>query len=188
MFILAGKIGRRSDYYFVLTSAILLLMLAAHPTYVLALIFSIWTLIVLGDPKIKSSFSSESQFVSVYTVGVGPQTHAGIVGFVRNFMMFFLVLISCLGSVLILYLIFTFAAREKRAPVEKEEVKTVETVSVDSDGAAASATATTAEDQSADKDSTDGEKNLPANEISEKEKSSSSASSSATSEPGDDGN
>jgi hypothetical protein len=149
MFVLAGKLRRQTDYYFVFVSAILLLLMAAHPTYALALIFSIWTLIALSDPQTKAAFRSENLIVAQYSISVGSGAQESIESFLRTFLLFFLVLVSCLGSVCLLYFVFTFAARENNVPVEKNvttieaaDVSTVEASSnVNSATSSASATA-----------------------------------------------
>ena len=58
LFVLAGKMRRQTDFTFVLVSAVLLLPLALHPAYGLTLIFSIWTLVVLSDQRVRLAFGS----------------------------------------------------------------------------------------------------------------------------------
>lgn len=173
MFVLAGKLKRQTDYYFVLVSAILLLALAAHPAYALALIFSIWTLVALNDPQTKAAFRSEHWFVVKSDIDIGPGAQASIESFLRTFLLFFLVLASCLGSVALLYFVFMFAGREDQGPGEKNvtttveakevvtaEAKQVTTVEVKGNvGAAESSASAIAEQQHSDQGNQSGERN-----------------------------
>jgi hypothetical protein len=181
MFVLANKLRRQTDYYFVFVSAILLLMLAAHPTYALALIFSIWTLVALSDPQTKAAFRSESRIVAQSSFGVGSSAQAGVENFLRTFLLFFLVLASVLLSVFLLYFVFMFAAPENPKQLEKDVTTVEASANVNADETSATVTVeerqTDQDDQSVGQHPTDEAEDESREDVPDQEDSASSTSS-----------